>query len=232
MDAGADRGGNCAEAAAAPRVRGFSGSFSHAQQVQIAGRLRATRHLLILDNLESITGSPMAILNTLPEAGREALRGFLAELAGGRTLVLLGSRGGEEWLAKGTFGDNVYELPGLDEEAATKLADAILVRYGATGYREDKDFRELLELFDGYPLPIEIVLANLARQKPGEVLTALVAGDRIIDTRDRQKNTKASSAASSTLWQPRRLKRGGFCCVWRRSRAWCTRPRWNNTPPG
>jgi len=162
-----------------------------AQQVQIAERLRATRHLLILDNLESITGAPMAILNTLPEPEREALRGFLAELVDGHTLVLLGSRGGEEWLAKGTFGENVYDLPGLDEEAASKLADAILNRLGATRYRDDADFKKLLELLDGYPLPIEVVLANLARQKPGEVLTALVAGDRIIDARDRQKKTES-----------------------------------------
>jgi tetratricopeptide (TPR) repeat protein len=162
-----------------------------AQQVQIAERLRATRHLLILDNLESITGAPMAILNTLPEHEREALRDFLVELVDGSTLVLLGSRGGEEWLAKGTFNENVYDLPGLDEEAASKLADAILNRLGATRYRDDADFKKLLELLDGYPLPIEVVLANLARQKPGEVLTALVAGDRIIDARDRQKKTES-----------------------------------------
>jgi len=162
-----------------------------AQQAQIAECLRATRHLLILDNLESITGAPMAILNTLPEHEREALRGFLVELVDGRTLVLLGSRGGEEWLAKGTFGENVYDLPGLDEEAASKLADAILNRLGATRYRDDADFKKLLELLDGYPLPVEVVLANLARQKPGDVLTALVAGDQFIDARDRQKKTES-----------------------------------------
>ena len=33
--------------------------------------------------------------------------------------MLLGSRGGEEWLAQGTFAGNVYDLPGLDEEAAS-----------------------------------------------------------------------------------------------------------------
>ena len=162
-----------------------------AQQAQIAERLRATRHLLVLDNLESITGAPMAILRPLPEPEREALRGFLVELVDGRTLVLLGSRGGEEWLAKGTFNENVYDLPGLDEEAASKLADAILNRLGATRYRDDADFKKLIELLDGYPLPIEVVLANLTRQKPGDVLTALVAGDRIIDARDRQKKTES-----------------------------------------
>src|SRR5215468_7853399 len=68
-----------------------------AQQAKLAERLRAHRHLLILDNLESITGARLAIQNTLPPQEQAALRGLLADLAGGKTLVLLGSRGGEEW---------------------------------------------------------------------------------------------------------------------------------------
>jgi len=158
-----------------------------AQQALLAQRLRAERHLLILDNLESITGSHLAIQNTLPEAERERLHGFLGALAGGRTLVLLGSRGGEEWLARGTFADNVYDLPGLDPEAASTLADRVLERHGATRYREDEDVGRLLALLDGYPLPMEVVLANLARQTPAEVLAALQAGDEAIDMRSESK---------------------------------------------
>ena len=45
----------------------------------LAQRLRAERHLLVLDNLESITGSHLAIQNTLPEEERDALRSDLAE---------------------------------------------------------------------------------------------------------------------------------------------------------
>jgi tetratricopeptide (TPR) repeat protein len=155
------------------------------QQEMIATRLRATRHLLILDNLESITGSNLAILHTLPPAEQRALHGFLRELAGGKSLVLLGSRGPETWLAPGTFDANVYELPGLDAEAASTLADRVLARHNATGYRDDpamqQDLQRLITLLDGHPLALEVVLANLAKQTPGAVLAALQSGEVGVD---------------------------------------------------
>jgi tetratricopeptide (TPR) repeat protein len=162
-----------------------------AQQALLAERLRARRHLLMLDNLESITGSHLAIRNTLPREEQEGLRGLLGELVGGLTLVLLGSRSREEWLTEGTFGENVYELPGLDPEAASDLAEEILKRYEVTQYRQEEDFERLLKLLDGYPLPLEVVLANLAQQTPQQVLAALEAGDVGLDRGDTQKKTES-----------------------------------------
>ncbi len=156
------------------------------QQAMIAEKLRAEPHLLILDNLESITGAHLAIQHTLPKPEQDALRSFLADLSKGKTLVLLGSRGGEDWLAKGTFDDNLYDLPGLDDEAATILADRILERNNATKYRtdekENQNLRKLIKLLDGFPLALEVVLANLRQQTPGELLEALQAGDVRLDT--------------------------------------------------
>ena len=51
----------------------------------------------MLDNLESVTGQALAIQNTLPEAERGQIRSFLERIVGGQTIVLLGSRSGEEW---------------------------------------------------------------------------------------------------------------------------------------
>src|SRR4030095_11147354 len=102
------------------------------QQRDLARRLRAERHLVILDNLESITGTSLAIPNTHPEAEQANLRGLLTDLLNGQTLVLLGSRGGERWLTEGSNAPlrptDVYELPGLDDEAASTLAERILER--------------------------------------------------------------------------------------------------------
>ncbi len=173
-----------------------------AQQAMLAQRLRSQRHLLILDNLESVTGSRLAILNTLSAQEQNELKAFLADLVEGKTLVLLGSRGGEEWLAKETFGDNVYDLPGLDAEAASTLADRILAKHqiplqqkdeiGKTrDLRDDPDFKNLLKLLDGYPLALEVVLANLTRQTPSQVLQALQAGDVSLDRGDTQKKTES-----------------------------------------
>ena len=156
-----------------------------AQQKLLAERLRAERHLLILDNLESVRGEALAIAHTLPQAEREALRGLLDDLAGGQTLVLLGSRGAEEWLVPPPSAvsgqQSVYDLGGLDPKAASLLADRILECHGATQYRGNADFAKLLRVLDGYPLALEVVLPNLARQSPAEVLAALQAGEVALD---------------------------------------------------
>ncbi len=56
------------------------------------------------------------------EAERARLGAFVAELRGGRSLVLLGSRGPEGWLTDPAAVWR-YELPGLDPDAATALAE-------------------------------------------------------------------------------------------------------------
>ena len=172
-------------------LRVFQPLSLEAQQALLSERLRAKRHLLILDNLESITGTQLAIQHTLPPEEQQALHSLLTDLAGGQTPVLLGSRGGEDWLARGTFEDNVYELGGLDPEAASTLADRILERNRAMKYRRDADLQKLLKVLDGFPLALEVVLANLARQTPTEVLSALQAGDVTLDTGDTQKKTES-----------------------------------------
>ena len=153
-----------------------------AQQAFLVQRLRARRHLLILDNLESITGAEMAIQHTLPPAEQEALHTLLAELAGGATLVLLGSRAAETWLAPHTFDETIHTLGGLDPEAASTLADLILRRHHAEQHRKDPDLARLIKLLEGYPLALEVVLANLAHETPAQVLAALQAGDAALDT--------------------------------------------------
>ncbi|GAB6039507.1 tetratricopeptide repeat protein [Endothiovibrio diazotrophicus] len=156
-----------------------------AQRELIVERLRNDHHLLILDNLESVTGAHLAIPNTLDEAEQARLRAFLTRLKGGRSRVLLGSRGPEAWLTgDGDYplGEaHYYELPGLDPEAASTLAERVLERHDATARREEPEFDRLLQLLAGFPLAIEVVLANLAEQSPAEVLTALSAGDDALD---------------------------------------------------
>lgn len=167
-----------------------------AQQAMLTNDLRGTYHLPMLDNLESITGAHLAIQHTLPKEEQDALRSFLSDLARGKTRVLLGSRSSEEWLAKGTFDDNLYDLPGLDDEAASMLADRILEKCNATRYqndeKENENLRRLIKLLDGFPLAMEVVLANLAKQTPQEILEALQAGDVKIDPQSDSQEKTAS----------------------------------------
>ena len=159
-----------------------------AGQQMLAQRLRSEAHLLILDNLESVTGASLAVPNTLSEAERKDLKSFLAELAGGKTSVLLGSRGEERWLVQAREGersalheDDVYELPGLDEQAASALTERILKYHAVSLPRGDPDLKTLLGLLAGYPLALEVVLPNLKQHSPKEVLAALRAGDPELD---------------------------------------------------
>jgi Tfp pilus assembly protein PilF len=171
-------------------IRTFQSLSLDAQQVRLAQLLKSTRYLLILDNLESITGSKLVVKHTLSLKAQEALRLLLVDLVGGQTLVLLGSRSAEKWLAKGTFEENRYELAGLDQEAASQLAERVLERVGATKYRSDPKLPELLKLLDGFPLAIEVVLANLTHQIPAEVLVALQEGNTDLQVGTSEKRTE------------------------------------------
>ena len=86
--------------AVSPEYAQFQALMPALQQRILARRLRAERHLVILDNLESITGASLAIPNTSPKQNKPACRGLLADLLDGQTLVLLGSRRGERWLTE------------------------------------------------------------------------------------------------------------------------------------
>jgi hypothetical protein len=153
-----------------------------AQAEQVAGLLRATRRLLILDNTESITAAPAAIPHTLAPAERDKLKALLGRLRGGRTLVLLGSREPETWLGPGL---ETYPLPGLDPQAASVLVERILQRHGADAHKADPVERaalvELVTLLGGYPLPLTVVLPVLASTKPSTVLAELKEGGEAAD---------------------------------------------------
>jgi tetratricopeptide (TPR) repeat protein len=150
--------------------------------------LRSSRHLLVIDNAESITAGPASIPPSLAGPEREQLARFVAGLRGGRTLVMIGSREAESWLASTTFAGNVYELPGLDPQASSELLERILTKHGGsrwlTGTVEPEQRRALTDLvraLGGYPLPITAVMPQLATMSPAQVLAELRAGQGTAD---------------------------------------------------
>ena len=167
----------------------FQAMSPGAQMQKMVTLLRFANHVLILDNLESVTGEPLAIPNTLEPGEREKIRDFLSRLLGGKTRVVLGSRGAEEWLKDTTFKNNIYPLRGLDEEARTELAKRILGSRGEE-LQGRADFLRLMRVLAGYPLAMEVVLPNLKRQSPGQVLEALRVADGDLDT-DSEDRTKS-----------------------------------------
>ncbi|MCA2791827.1 MAG: tetratricopeptide repeat protein [Microcystis sp. M048S1] len=152
-------------------------------------KLRSEAYILILDNLESVTGQPLAIQNTLPENEREAIAEFLKNLVGGKTKVILGSRSEETWLQRRTFKENIYQLQGLDQESRTELAERILERQAKSrknAIKKDDYFKRLMKLLAGYPLAMEVVLANLKRQSPEEIWQGLQLAE-LADVGDKDK---------------------------------------------
>jgi tetratricopeptide (TPR) repeat protein len=169
----------------------FQAMSQRAQIEKLVAKLRAEKYAVILDNLESVTGQQLAIQNTLPETERNQIRDFIGRLLGGQTLVVLGSRSREEWLQQQTFKFNLYELQGLDQEARTELAEKILEtnipQHKIEKIRQNRDFRKLMKLLAGYPLAMEVVLANLQKQTPQDILQGLQAADVNLDVASEDK---------------------------------------------
>ncbi|QDK82041.1 tetratricopeptide repeat protein [Spirosoma sp. KCTC 42546] len=168
----------------------FQASSLVTQRSKIEDKLTTEAYCLILDNFESITGTSLAIPNTLSEADRTDLGDFLSRLRkkSGKSIksfVIFGSRSDESWLASATFDKNVYKLTGLDQEARTDLARLILEPIGLLGIiAKDADFGKLMALLAGYPLAMEVILPNLARQTAGEIMANLRLGDKGIDPQE------------------------------------------------
>ena len=151
---------------------------------RVADLLRAQRHLLILDNAESVTATPASIPHALTGPEQDRLRRFLSRLRGGKTIVLVGSRGTEQWLAAGTFTDNTYNLGGLDPQAASELVERVLRRHGGglpSTAGETAALRSLTELLGGFPLALTVVLPAVAASTPSHVLELLRRGEARTD---------------------------------------------------
>jgi tetratricopeptide (TPR) repeat protein len=154
--------------------------------------LNTERHVLILDNTESITGEKLAIRNTLNPTEREELKAFLSRITG-KTFVLMGSRGLELWIKNVTFQDNIYQLKGFDEETAFGFARKILkpVNLDFDEMAKDLDLRRLMKLLAGYPLALKAVLPNLKTSSAKKTLEDLKAGDVNLDKKNIQERTQS-----------------------------------------
>ena len=110
--------------------------------------------------------------------------------------MVLGSRSSEEWLQGTTFKTNIYHLQGLDPQSRSLLAEKILERHVVahriSQIRDDADFARLMKLLAGYPLAMEVVLANLRQQSPKEILEKLQAADVNLDNK-RESGDKTES---------------------------------------
>ena len=137
--------------------------------------LRQVPCLLIWDNIGPVAGFPKGAGSAWQPEELEELRAFLSALRGGASRVLLTSRRDERWLGKIY---QVIELGGLKLVEAQELADKVLGRAGinAAQTRALPQYNDLLRYLGGNPLAIQVILPELERRLPEELLKALKSG--------------------------------------------------------
>ena len=131
--------------------------------------LRGHRTLLVWDGVENLAGFPYAGTGLLENSELAEMDEFLSELCaeGGLTCVLLVSRrDSEPWLSA-PHGN--YSLEGLAVADRIEFATRLMEETGVDPDRLGPEFIELLELLEGHPLAMEIVIP-LIKEVPASVL--------------------------------------------------------------
>jgi tetratricopeptide (TPR) repeat protein len=157
--------------------------------------LRQVRCLLIWDNFETVSGLPEETSSEWTPEEQAALRDFLRDLMGGRTNVLLTSRRDESWLGP-IYG--LLDLGGLDLSESQELAVRVLEQSGLepAEIRELPPYNDLLVYLRGNPLAIQVILPELRRMTPGDLLGALGKGEIGLGRDDPEQGRERSLAAS------------------------------------
>ena len=153
--------------------------------------------LMIWDNFEPVAGFPSGAPSVWTEDEQNGLRSFLRDLSGGETRVLITSRRDEPWLG------NIYrlvQLGGLKRDEAQELAVRVLKRAGL-----DKSqiaalpaYDELLKYLRGNPLAIQVIIPELKRIGPDELLKALQTGAARLGADDPKQGRERSLTTSLT----------------------------------
>ncbi|MEO1625162.1 MAG: CHAT domain-containing protein [Bacteroidota bacterium] len=143
------------------------------RRVEVLERLNQESYGLLLDNLHGFED--------------KRIIDFLSRI-NGASFVVYGSVGPELALSRGCFGDNWYQLDGLDMEAANELAGAIIQKacqQKLSDLLKDKSFRfafdQLMRLLAGFPSAMEAVLPLLSQMNITDLLEQFRDGTLDID---------------------------------------------------
>jgi tetratricopeptide (TPR) repeat protein len=156
----------------------FSQYRAEQQQQIVLKYLKTQPSLLIWDNFEPVAGFPAGNEPLLNASERDTLQGFLKDLRGGKSWVLITSRREERWL---DCGYRLLDLRGLREQDVEELAAKILQSAGVDRAELSPEYLELLKLLGGHPFSLRVVLPHLKTQQPKQLIEALRQG---LDTLD------------------------------------------------
>lgn len=139
----------------------------------LAKALRHRHFRIVWDNFEVVSRvAGSSIPSSFYSSGdlRLVVR-FLDLLQGSKTKVLITSRSKEEWLGK----DRVTEvlLGGLEGDERWEYCSAVLKELGLPVEHANPDLAILVDMLDGHPLSMAVILPRLAEMSPTEVVGAL-----------------------------------------------------------
>ena len=147
------------------------------KQTLLVETFKKRRFLLVWDNFESATGIPGTPLEArLPELDRQWLRDFLGKLRGGASKVIITSRSPEPWLGP----DRCFPLSlgGLQGEERWDYCATIL-RDLELDAEQDAGLKTLMELLDGHPLMMRVMLSRLGEVSAGVLAKQLQGRIRV-----------------------------------------------------
>ena len=155
--------------------------------------LRERRMLLVWDNFETASGIPGAEGPRLSEEDRETLANLVSQLRGGRTKVVLTTRGEEAWLSP----ELRFRLPlsGLQGEERWQLCEAMLQGFGLSFNRSDKNLNRLLDFLGGNPLAMRVILPRLESHSASALIQRLESDVRTSAEDDEERGLLATLGA-------------------------------------
>ena len=131
------------------------------------------RFLIVWDNFEVVRGiEGSATSANLTAANQSLLLEFLKQLRGAKTKVLITSRSSEDWM----LGPHCVKqsLGGLRGEERWEYCEAIINDFGGDVNREDESWKKLVDLIDGHPLAMRVILQQLQSGKtPIQLIKAI-----------------------------------------------------------
>jgi tetratricopeptide (TPR) repeat protein len=143
--------------------------------------LREYAFLIVWDNFEVVQGIPgTPVEATMPEPDRQLLLSFLQKLRGGRSKVLITSRSEEEWLGVECL---KISLGGLEGEERWEYCERIFGDLGISIDREDENLVNLMNLLDGHPLVMRVILPKLEKRTATDVVAALTSNLQALNIR-------------------------------------------------
>ena len=146
----------------------FADLRSEGRRAWVVDYLKENPALLVFDSLQNLAGFPTGAPGLLEDQEMDDLDSFIKEVAeGGKTWILLvGRRDTEPWLTVPHGGMHLNGLIGSDRIV---LGTRLLEEANADPMRLGSEYLQILDLVEGHPLAMEIVLP-LLKDVPSSIL--------------------------------------------------------------